>query len=203
VQEVSSLHTGAVTAAALVFSTTDGHTAKICERMADVMRSRIERVTVTDVRATRELDLAAFDLIVIGASVRYGRHAACLHEFISRHRALLDTRSNAFFSVNLTARKPAKNQPDTNPYVRKFVDQTAWRPQRLAVFAGKLAYPRYQFFDRSMIRLIMKMTGGPTDPTMVVDYTDWGAVDAFSLSVIPAEAGMTDGKKQNPLIQER
>jgi menaquinone-dependent protoporphyrinogen oxidase len=48
------------------------------------------------------------------------------------------------------------------------------------VFAGKLDYPRYRWFDRQMIRLIMALTGGPTDPTTVVDYTDWAAVDGFA-----------------------
>jgi menaquinone-dependent protoporphyrinogen oxidase len=32
-----------------------------------------------------------------------------------------------------------------------------------AVFAGALRYPRYRWYDRFMIRLIMKMTGGETD----------------------------------------
>jgi menaquinone-dependent protoporphyrinogen oxidase len=31
-----------------------------------------------------------------------------------------------------------------------------------------------------MIRLIMTMTGGPTDPATVIEYTDWGQVDAFA-----------------------
>lgn len=40
-------------------------------------------------------------------------------------------------------------------------------------------YPRYRPFDRFMIRLIMWMTKGPTDPATVVDYTDWKEVEAF------------------------
>ena len=46
-------------------------------------------------------------------------------------------------------------------------------------FAGMLEYPRYSIFDRTMIRLIMWMTKGPTDPTTVKEYTDWDKVEAF------------------------
>jgi menaquinone-dependent protoporphyrinogen oxidase len=33
--------------------------------------------------------------------------------------------------------------------------------------------------DRTMIRFIMWMTKGPTDPTAVVEFTDWSRVEAF------------------------
>jgi menaquinone-dependent protoporphyrinogen oxidase len=44
------------------------------------------------------------------------------------------------------------------------------------VFAGALRYPRYRWYDRFMIRLIMKMTGGETDTSKEVVYTDWQQV---------------------------
>jgi menaquinone-dependent protoporphyrinogen oxidase len=49
----------------------------------------------------------------------------------------------------------------------------------LAVFAGKINYPSYGFMDRLMIRLIMWMTKGPTDPQAVVEFTDWKQVEEF------------------------
>jgi menaquinone-dependent protoporphyrinogen oxidase len=147
-------------------------------------------VTVMPVGEGGSADLPSFDAIVIGASIRYGKHAKEVTEFIERHAALLDSKPNAFFSVNIVARKPEKNQPETNPYLRKFLRRIAWRPKLLAVFAGKLDYPRYGVFDRTMIRLIMLMTHGPTDPTAVIEFTDWQQVEAFgrrvaSLSALP------------------
>ena len=102
-----------------------------------------------------------------------------LLDFINRNKLLLDSKPNAFFSVNIVARKPEKNQPDTNPYMRKFLKQIAWRPKQLAVFAGKLEYTKYSFFDRLMIRLIMFITKGPTDPKTVIEFTDWQQVESF------------------------
>ncbi|GAB7205818.1 hypothetical protein OS21_23100 [Dickeya oryzae] len=51
-----------------------------------------------------------------------------------------------------------------------------------AVFAGALRYPRYRWFDRVMIQLIMRMTGGETDSTKEIEYTDWEQVARFAQS---------------------
>jgi menaquinone-dependent protoporphyrinogen oxidase len=64
------------------------------------------------------------------------------------NRQLLELKPNAFFSANIVARKPENSDPESNPYLRKFLRQIAWRPGKLAVFAGKLDYPRYGAFDR-------------------------------------------------------
>ena len=163
----------------IAWSTTDGHTPRICERLRRVIEAQGHRVTVAPLAEADGLDLAGFDRIVIGASIRYGKHQPEVARFIARHQAQLERADGAFFTVNIVARKPEKNSPDTNPYLRKFLRQIRWKPAHLAVFAGKLDYPRYRAFDRFMIRLIMFITKGPTDPTAVIEFTDWQQVEAF------------------------
>lgn len=85
----------------------------------------------------------------------------------------------AFFSVNVVARKPGKNKPETNPYMKTFRNKTSWQPRALAVFAGKIDYRKYGFWNRQIIRSIMWLTNGPTHPDTVTDFTDWQAVEAF------------------------
>jgi menaquinone-dependent protoporphyrinogen oxidase len=163
----------------ILYSSTDGHTRKICNRLQQVIEQQGHQVTLVSVRDEPHVDLQPFDKIVIGASIRYGKHSPLVVDFINSNEPLLDSKSSAFFSVNIVARKPQKNRPETNPYMRKFLKQIAWRPRQLAVFAGKIDYPRYSFFDRLMIRLIMFITKGPTDPKAVVEFTDWQQVEAF------------------------
>jgi len=163
----------------LAYSTTDGHTLEICERLQEVIEGEGHEVILTSVAEAMPVNLEAFDKIVIGASIRYGRHSKQVHEFIAHNAEVLARKPNAFFSVNVVARKPEKNRPETNPYLQKFLRKIAWRPSELAVFAGKIDYPRYGLLDRQMIRFIMWMTKGPTDPAAVVDFTDWDAVEAF------------------------
>jgi len=164
----------------MLYSTTDGHTRKICLRLQRNIELAGHQVVVLPVNEAPDIDLELFDKIVIGASIRYGRHSQQVHNFIARNQAFLEGRPNAFFSVNIVARKPGKNTPETNPYLRKFLRRIRWQPRQLAVFAGRLDYPRYGFFDRMMIRFIMWMTHGPTDPHAVIEFTDWKQVDDFA-----------------------
>lgn len=163
----------------LIYSTTDGHTLKICQHLQHVLEQHEQIVTLLSVDEAGQIDLAVFDKIVIGASIRYGKHRPEVIRFINRHVEQLDRKPNAFFSVNVTARKADKNTPTTNPYMPKFLKQIRWRPRELAVFAGKIDYALYRPFDRMMIRFIMWITHGPTDPDTVVEFTDWKSVDEF------------------------
>lgn len=164
----------------IAYSTTDGHTARICQRLGEHLTAQSHVVSVAPLATVEERDLAACDKIVIGASIRYGRHSQAVLEFIARNEQVLNRKPSAFFSVNVVARKPEKNQPHTNPYVRKLLRRIPWRPREVGVFAGKIDYPRYGFLDRNIIRFIMLLTGGPTDPASVVEFTDWRAVEAFA-----------------------
>ncbi len=167
----------------IIYSTTDGQTRKICQRLQQVIGQQGDHVTVVSIKDEPQIDPTPFDKIVIGASIRYGKHSPQIVDFIEKNRLLLESKPNAFFSVNVVARKPEKSRPENNPYLQKFLKRISWTPRQLAVFAGKIDYPSYRFFDRFMIRLIMWMTKGPTDPTFVVEYTDWKQVEAFGLLV--------------------
>lgn len=167
----------------LAYSTTDGHTVKICERIKTVLATLGQQVTLMGIAQADTIDLRAFDRIVIGASIRYGKHQPQVAQFIARHQALLESKPNAFFSVNIVARKANKNRPDNNPYLIKYLKTIRWKPQLLDVFAGKLNYPLYGPLDRLMIRFIMLITSGPTDPSTVIEFTDWNRVEAFAHAV--------------------
>ncbi|MBI2752570.1 MAG: menaquinone-dependent protoporphyrinogen IX dehydrogenase [Betaproteobacteria bacterium] len=167
----------------ILYSTVDGHTRKICERLQQVIESEGHEVTLASLDDHPAPELGAYGKIVIGASIRYGRHRANVIDFMKDHRSVLERRPSAFFSVNVVARKAGKDMPATNPYVRKFLKQISWRPRELAVFAGKINYPIYGFWDRAIIRFIMWVTGGPTERDAVVEFTDWRRVEAFGRAV--------------------
>jgi len=165
----------------ILFSTVDNHTQKISARLQSHIEAAGHSVTLKTLDETCTLE--AYDTIIIGASIRYGKHNRKVYEFVEQHKATLDSKPNAFFSVNIVARKPGKNQPHTNPYMVKFLKQISWKPKNLAVFAGKLDYKKYRFLDRHMIRFIMWLTKGPTDPNSEIEFTDWSEVERFALHV--------------------
>lgn len=160
----------------IIYSTTDGQTVSIAEKIGEVLENSIV-ISVTDAES---LNLNDFETIVIGASIRYGKHKPEVYKFIKDNLEVLDAKKNAFFSVNVVARKPEKNTPDTNPYMQKFLELSKWSPKSLSVFAGKIDYPQYKFVDKQMIRFIMWMTKGPTDINGTFEFTDWKKVESFA-----------------------
>ena len=167
----------------VLYSTVDGHTREICERLASTLEAAGVETTLAELTANTTQNTSGFAAIVLGASIRYGKHRPEVAAFINRHHEYLASTPSAFFSVNAVARKPAKQAPDTNPYVRKFLQTIQWQPGLVGIFAGKIDYPSYGSFDKYMIRFIMWMTKGPTDLNGTFEFTDWDAVDTFAKRV--------------------
>ena len=166
----------------IIYSTTDGHTKKICEHIVDQTRGSLETTLMTISGISRE-ELIKYDNIIVGASIRYGKHKKEVHKFIKKNLNIINSKNNYFFSVNAVARKDNKNTPETNPYVVKFLKQTAWNPTYTGVFGGKVDYPKYKFYDKHIIRFIMWLTKGPTDITKSYEFTDWNSVTSFSKNI--------------------
>ena len=162
----------------ILYSTVDGQTLKICnELVKDLQKNNID-VQLFSIDNFNE-DILNFDKFIIGSSIRYGVHNEKIIEFIKINKTKLDAIKTAFFSVNLVARKPEKNKPETNPYVIKFFKTIDWKPTIVEVFAGMLDYKKYTTFDRIMIQFIMWMTKGPTDRNTKIEYTNWEKVKLF------------------------
>ena len=164
----------------MLYSTTDGHTVEICQEIQAILEQHANAVELFSINEAADVDLAKYDKLVIGASIRYGKHNKSVIDFINTQQEILENMPSAFFSVNVVARKPNKDRPDNNPYMKKFLQQVPWKPAELEVFAGKIDYQKYRFFDRQMIRLIMYITKGPTDPKSVNDFTNWEQVRNFA-----------------------
>ena len=167
----------------IIYSTTDGQTKRICDRIIDFSKRKSE-ITLCEIENAPQIDLTQYRKIVIGASIRYGKHNPLVYEFVKVNRDELEKKSTAFFTVNVVARKKEKNQPDTNPYMKKFLELSRWQPDKLAVFAGRIDYPSYGFLDRLIIRLIMLITKGPTDTSHTYEFTDWNKVANFAKEVL-------------------
>ena len=165
-----------------VYSSVYGQSRKVCERLQSHLAAQGHACEVLPID-TAGLDPAAFDAIVVGASIRHGKHNPAVMEFIQKHRAALDAKPSAFFSVSLVARKPGKNTAETNPYAKAFLARSPWKPKLAAVFGGVLDYQRYGLFDRYVIRLIMTINKGPTDLHTAHEFTSWEKVDEFAARI--------------------
>ena len=163
----------------IIYSTTDGHTKTICLKILDLLKNS-HLVEIISLEEAEVFDLSKYEKIILGASIRYGKHNKRFYKFVKKNINLLNQKKTAFFSVNVVARKIEKNLPDTNPYVIKFLRDTNWKPNKVGVFAGKVDYPKYNFINKNVIRFIMMITKGPTDTKNSYEFTNWDSVKKFA-----------------------
>jgi len=163
----------------IIYSSTDGHTKTICRRLINFLKDG-DDIKISSLEEAKKFDLSKFNKIIIGASIRYGKHSKELYKFVNSNKDILNQKQSVFFSVNVVARKPEKSMPDTNPYIKKFLKISNWKPKKIGVFAGKVDYPSYGLFDKYIIKLIMFITKGPTDTSQSYEFTDWSKVDEFA-----------------------
>jgi menaquinone-dependent protoporphyrinogen oxidase len=168
------------------YATRDGHSRTVAARIAERLAAGGLHATARDLGQATPLpdELAAAPLVLLVAAVRYGRHLPETGRFLAVYGKLSAPPPLALASVNLTARKPDKSTAETNPYLRKLVAASPVRPVVAIAIAGRLDYSRYRWWDRQIIRLIMWLTGGPTDPNTCAVYTSWSAVDEFASRLV-------------------
>ena len=169
--------------ATLYYATRDGQSRRIAEHISRRLAESGIVATPQDLAVTSAAGLAQASLVVLVAAVRYGRHLPEADRFMASYASLSSPPPLALASVNLTARKPAKATATGNGYLRKAIQRHHLAPALAVAFAGRLDYPSYGWWDRQIIRFIMLLTGGPTDPSTCVEYTSWPAVDEFAARI--------------------
>jgi menaquinone-dependent protoporphyrinogen oxidase len=161
------------------YGTSEGHTRTIAARVAERLEAR--GIDVELAESPADVDPAEYDAVIIGDSIHIGRHHRRVLKFIRAHRAALDARPTAFFSVCLAVN--SKNEADrkrAHAFVDDMIARTGWKPTRTTSFAGALKYTQYGLLTRFVMKRIAAAEGGSTDTTRDHDYTDWDAVAAFA-----------------------
>lgn len=155
-----------------------GQAQKIAEHIAD--HARREGHDARPLRAVlaTQATLEEADGIVVVAPVYLGEHPHVLQRFLETYRVTLRARPLAFVSVSNSA---AQSTPDavatTMRLARRTPTNAGLEPLVIACSAGALAYPRYGFLIRQMMRLIARSEGLSTDTKRVHELTNWDALD--------------------------
>ncbi len=175
--------------AAIFFATREGQTRKIAERVAAHIRAHGVDADVIDVRTVRsDIDWSQYAMACVAASVHLGHHEREMIAFARRHREALSQLRAVFLSVTLSeagAEDPAappdrraQAAADARRMIDVFIAETGWRPARTLPVAGALAYTRYNFLVRFVMKRIARKQGASTDTSRDHEFTNWPAVDA-------------------------
>jgi menaquinone-dependent protoporphyrinogen oxidase len=176
---------------AVFYDSTEGQTAKIAGKIAAIAASSGHDVETRELRSIPpDIRLDAFDAIILGASIHYGKHSRRATDFVKRHRPQLEAIPVAFFSVSLSAAgKTERQQQNAQRCLDEFLSQTGWTPRMTATVAGALLYREYGFIKRIMMKMIARQEGGDTDTSRNYEYTDWSRVEEFTQSFLRQLSG--------------
>ena len=156
----------------VLYATAEGQTGRIAAHMAARLRSAGHGVDLQETRTEiPSPELGGYDAVMVGASVHYGHHPAHLRRLLRHQQPALSSRPSAFFSVSLSVQEK---------YALTLLRQVAWRPDRLANFAGALKYSRYGRLKRLVVRAFAAIGGHDTDTSRDYEYTDWNSVSRFA-----------------------
>lgn len=164
----------------ILYGTVEGQTRKIARFMEDHLQSLGHAVTCCNA-IDEPPSPEGFELVLIGGPVHAGHYPTALKHYILAHKAAIDQRPNAFFSVCLhIVTGEAKAMSEALEVARAFTDSCQWLPYRIEQIAGALKYLEYDYFKRFMMKMIVKSQGGSTDTTQDHEYTDWAQVKRFA-----------------------
>lgn len=165
----------------IVFDTKEGYTKKISEFISDELRSKgwfVDIIRPGGREAPFEVN--AYDGVVVAAPVHYGKFPKSLRKWIWKHASLLSPLPTAFFSVCLgILQKDKATQEAELKIVTDFFAETKWTPRVFKILPGSLAYTKYNWFKKLLMKRIAKKAGGSVDTTVDHEYTDWSALRQY------------------------
>jgi menaquinone-dependent protoporphyrinogen oxidase len=166
----------------IVYGTTDGHTRKIAQVVAENLRAQRCSVDVLDAAGMlRRLSPESYDGVIVAASVHIGDYQRTVANWVRTHAQMLNLLPTAFLSVCLAVvEQGTRPRQEVLRIMRRFLERCGWRPTITKMVAGALPYTRYGWLKRLMMKRIVAKAGGDSDTTRDYEYTDWNDLRAFS-----------------------
>lgn len=170
----------------IIYGTTEGQTRKVAQFLRDEAEKLSHHVILADANEIPPLPFA-YDVVLIGASIHMGRYQSSVFHYSKTYAETLNKMNSGFFSVNLASVNPDdKAIKERDEHTKNFLDGSGWKPKEIEQIAGALRYTQYDFFKRTIMRMIAKNEGRSTDVTEDCEYTDWEKVKEFLIRITKA-----------------
>jgi menaquinone-dependent protoporphyrinogen oxidase len=165
------------------YATTEGQTHRIAERLAERLNQQgvDSRAFDVDGDLARSIDWVHVRGVLVGASLHAGRYQSAAGRFVRSHAAQLNLVPSAFVAVSLSAASSnADEVAAAKALAAAFPRDHGWRAGSVVSVAGRLAYTRYNFFVKQMMKRIARKQGAPTDTRRDYEFTNWQKIDQFA-----------------------
>lgn len=183
----------------VLYATREGHTRRVADYVTAALKTHglvTHTIDVANIGAGFPLD--EYSAAMLTASIHGSRHESEMSHFVKLHRAELECIPTAFLSVSLTEagaentaappERRAQASADVKQMIEAFLTETGWRPTFVKPVAGALAYSKYNFVMRFVMKRIARSAGGDVDTSRDYEYTDWKALDHLVDEFAPALA---------------
>ncbi len=166
----------------IVFASTQSQTCKIAHRFCEILIEKGYSVDVFDAKEIPKIILPEnYAAVIVGASIHVGGYQRQLKKWVKSHSQGFNSIPSAFFLVCLgVLQNDLKVKSELETIIEDFLNTSDWQPQLRAVFAGGLAYSKYNILLKWWMRRISKKSHGDTDTSRDYEYTDWNAVSRFA-----------------------
>lgn len=180
----------------ILYATREGHTHRIAEHVAGLLRAQELAVEIHDVKDCREpFALSGYGAAIVAASVHMGEHESEMVAFAKRHREELERLPSAFLSVSLSeagVEDPTASQEnrehakeDVERMLATFFAETGWHPARVTPVAGAMLFTKYGLILRFIMKRIARKAGSSTDTSRDHVFTDWSGLTRFVNEFVP------------------
>jgi menaquinone-dependent protoporphyrinogen oxidase len=172
----------------VLYATVEGQSRKVAEHAALRLREKGLQVRVHDVSELNALfSLGHHSAAVLVAPVHASFHPRPMLQFVREHGEELAKMPVRFFSLslsqagvelpNVTEAQRERARADVRHLTTLLCKSTGFPESKVVPVAGCLAYSRYGFFKRLLMRHIAKKAGGSTDMSRDHSYTDFALID--------------------------
>jgi menaquinone-dependent protoporphyrinogen oxidase len=174
----------------VLFATREGHSRKVAEYVTRRLQSKgVAAELVGAAKVPKGLQLRDYYFAIAIASVHRQKHEPEMATFLKTHASELARIPSAFVSISLSqagaenssaaAPQREKAATDAQKMIDVFLNEIGWRPSKTKAVAGALAYSKYNFLIRFIMKRIAAHEGGDTDTSKDYEYTDWEGLGQF------------------------
>lgn len=183
----------------VLYGTTEGQTRKICEFIAEKLRSKGDLVTVTDASApTARVDLRDYESVIVAASIHVGQYQRAVVQFVRDNHVRLNEMPSAFVSVSLSiVDSDAEERKSLATITDNFKAYTGWTNAEVHHVAGAFRVGEYNFFKGWVMRLVAWEKNLKLEPGKDLELTDWRALAATVDDLRTRLAGAIARKKDH------
>jgi menaquinone-dependent protoporphyrinogen oxidase len=176
--------------AAVFYATRESQSERVATRVAAGLREQCVDADVVNLKEARgPIDWHGYQAAFVVASVHAGHHEKEMIAFVKRHKEKLARLHASFLSLTLS-QAGAEDQAVTFVQrttaranalrmIQVFIDETGWRPWHSLPVAGALAYSKYNFIVKLIMKRIARKAGFDGDTSRDYEFTNWLAVDRF------------------------